>query len=353
MTLLTRMIRPTRRSLLRCVVATVALLVLFGTIGTLAEGTEEAEETGETPRKISVIIRNELNVDLDIFWEHEEQERATKGNDATDYEYNHHANRVSQGPVAARGGELVFESFANDLFSYTHDGHRHFLYVPSVPANAMHQQAYLVVTPGNKGEVLVRCSTTTNSRTQVDQTIDISVRPHWSPRGASRFLEMVRDKYLDGTALNRVVPNFLTQFGISANYEMRNVAREANIYDDPSVGIAFEEGTMSFAGSGPDSRTTEIFVVMPGTPQHQLDHFGTNSWETPFAKVLGNIADESHPVGNWFSYGDLPPTGEGPDAGQIYAEDGYEYLEREFPNMDYINSCVVVGEEDNEETQEL
>ena len=38
----------------------------------------------------------------------------------------------------------------------------------------------------------------------------------WSPRGASRFLELVRAGYYDGVGFTRVVPGFLVQVAARA-----------------------------------------------------------------------------------------------------------------------------------------
>ena len=47
---------------------------------------------------------------------------------------------------------------------------------------------------------------------------------------------------------------------------------------------------MSYAGSGLDSRTVEIFIAMPGASQEQLAKFGESAWETPFGFIEGNLA---------------------------------------------------------------
>jgi cyclophilin family peptidyl-prolyl cis-trans isomerase len=157
--------------------------------------------------------------------------------------------------------------------------------------------------------------------------------------------------YFDGCALNRVVKQFLTQFGISADYDMRTEWRSANIPDDAKQGIAFRPGFMAYAGSGPNSRSTEMFIVMPDTPPHQLGAFGTdNPWETPFAYVDETSLNEV--VAKWYAYGDMPPWGQGPDPQKIYKEDGYEYLAKQFPRMDYMTECRIVSV-DNEEEEEL
>ena len=194
--------------------------------------------------------------------------------------------------------------------------------------------------------------------------IHINVKPKWSPLGAARFLELVHIKYFDGCALNRVVKKFLTQFGISADYEMRTEYRNKAIKDDTQLDprIQFQPGYMSYAGSGPNSRTSEVFIVMPNTRQTQLNAFGSeNPWETPFGYV--NPQDVEEVVGKWYSaYGDMSPWGDGPDPQKIYIKNGYDlYLKHEYPNLDYINECHIVDDgddlegfdlEDNEEEEE-
>mmetsp|Transcript_50347 Transcript_50347/g.54400 ORF Transcript_50347/g.54400 Transcript_50347/m.54400 type:complete len:421 (-) Transcript_50347:190-1452(-) len=223
--------------------------------------------------------------------------------------------------------------------------------------------------------VVVECGSTEGS-------FRIQVKPYWSPRGAARFLELIdlsnnhsiqtttddrdnsRDQtqfpsYYDGCALNRVVTRFLTQFGISRDYPLRTKYRTDSIVDDEitdtasSSNIPFQPGYMSYAGSGPNSRTTEVFIVMPDTPQHQLDAFGENSWETPFGYIETKYLDEV--VSKWYSdYGDMTPWGNGPDPQKIYEKDGYDvYLKENFTNMSYLTKCVIVDAEDLELENEL
>jgi peptidyl-prolyl cis-trans isomerase A (cyclophilin A) len=192
-------------------------------------------------------------------------------------------------------------------------------------------------------EFLVQCSTT-------EGDINAHIIPEWSPYGAARFLNLVDIGYFDGCALNRVVPKFLTQFGIGADYAMRTKWRMKKIPDDPPVDAAFQPGYLSYAGSGDDSRSTEVFVVMPGTRENQLESFGSNSWETPFGFVE---EDDLTVVAKWYSYGDIPPWGEGPDPQKIFHEDGYEYLEEHFPEMSYIHDCKIISAISEEEEEEL
>eukprot|EP00751_Fragilariopsis_kerguelensis_P015366 CAMPEP_0170761074 /NCGR_PEP_ID=MMETSP0733-20121128/1950_1 /TAXON_ID=186038 /ORGANISM="Fragilariopsis kerguelensis, Strain L26-C5" /LENGTH=355 /DNA_ID=CAMNT_0011100979 /DNA_START=137 /DNA_END=1204 /DNA_ORIENTATION=- len=192
--------------------------------------------------------------------------------------------------------------------------------------------------------VVVECGSTEGS-------FRIQVKPYWSPRGAARFLELIdlsnnsNSLLFDGCALNRVVTRFLTQFGISRDFPLRTKYRTNSIVDDAvtdtasSSNIPFQPGYMSYAGSGPHSRTTEVFVVMPDTPPHQLDAFGENSWETPFGYIETKYLDEV--VSKWYAdYGDMTPWGNGPDP-------------QNFTNMSYLTKCVIVDAEDLEMENEL
>merc|ERR1719464_956699 len=208
--------------------------------------------------------------------------------------------------------------------------------------------------------VVVECgSTTRTTRDSSQKTFRIHVKPYWSPRGAARFLQLVKERYFDGCALNRVIPEFLTQFGISRNYELRTKYLSDSIEDDasPPIGmdspVPFRPGYMSYAGNGPDTRTNEIFIVMPDTPQSQLDYFGTHPWETPFGYVEAQHLNTV--VSEWYSgYGDMPPWGNGPDPKTLYEEDGYKtYLPEQFPNMSYLHRCVILDDSDLELEFEL
>ena len=193
-------------------------------------------------------------------------------------------------------------------FSYDLDGQRHY-FTPSAP-NALGQNFYILA--GTSKGFLVRCELSSNDEEEIP-TIDILVEPYWGPRGAAHFLELVRDKYYDGVALNRVVPQFLTQFGIAKEYEKRMHWDDITILDDfrNYADMKFVPGSVSFAGNGPDSRTTEIFIVMPETSQEQLDSFGTNPWETPFGTVMVGDGSESALAEIYSGYGDMPPWGNG------------------------------------------
>eukprot|EP00930_Biecheleria_cincta_P032637 TRINITY_DN22632_c0_g1_i1.p1 TRINITY_DN22632_c0_g1~~TRINITY_DN22632_c0_g1_i1.p1 ORF type:complete len:310 (-),score=44.90 TRINITY_DN22632_c0_g1_i1:144-1073(-) len=283
-------------------------------------------------------FRNSMPSDVELFWE------------APD-----NGARHSVGTLPADGGILWQTTAVGHVFSYDDStGERQ-----RVTASAGHPFVSLgdggadmeSGDDSNDDEVRVRCSTTVGA----GESFDILVRPHWSPLGAARFLDLVRQKYYDDCALTRVVPRFLTQLGIGADAQARSAWRHKTIKDDPRPwGVTFQPGMLSFAGGGPDSRTMEIFVVMPGAPPSVLANFGTNPWETPFG-IVDTFAKplEDSAVARWHSYGDLPPWGKGPDHAKIYPQDGYEYLRREFPKLDYLKKCWIVADSRNTGGEEM
>lgn len=157
----------------------------------------------------------------------------------------------------------------------------------------------------------------------------------WSPLGADHFLELVRAAYYTDVAFYRMVPNFVAQFGINPDPAVRQRHSEP-IADDPHHGVPFAKGTICYAGSGVNSRTTEVFFSYEANQGLAKDPFGT-----PFGRIAPNSLEVFEQLYN--GYGDMPPWGTGPDPARIKAE-GNDYLRQNFPELDYLQSCGVVGE---------
>ena len=82
--------------------------------------------------------------------------------------------------------------------------------------------------------------------------------------------------------------------------ELKHFANKS-IKDDPSIEMPFEEGLVSFAGSGPNSRTSQLFISYG--PSQTL---GTELWETPIGEVVDGMAN----IRKLYSgYGDGKPHG--------------------------------------------
>jgi peptidyl-prolyl cis-trans isomerase A (cyclophilin A) len=104
------------------------------------------------------------------------------------------------------------------------------------------------------------------------------------------------------------------------------------ITDDPVV-ESNKRGHVSFATSGKDSRTTQMFINFGDNAN--LDGMGFS----PFAKIAGSGMDVVDKL--YGGYGEGAPSGKGPEQGRVQAE-GNKYLKRSFPLLSYINSATVM-----------
>ena len=190
-------------------IATVMIslaLALFSVVVACCCGLVDAD----TP--LSVIFVNQSpDKTIELYWENHQLNS------------EHPERRRHEATIAPRGGWHKSRTFLGHEFSYEMDGERH--YVTPPPGNVNDEQFIMVA--GSTDGYRVRCEVSVNSQQYMDY-LDILVKPYWAPRAASRFLELVRNGYYDGVAFNRVVPNFLTQFGIAKDYVTRTREREVS-----------------------------------------------------------------------------------------------------------------------------
>lgn len=152
-----------------------------------------------------------------------------------------------------------------------------------------------------------------------------------APLGADRFYNLVKNGFYDNVAFFRAVPNFMVQFGIHGDPSVAKVWRTATFPDDQVKG-SNTKGTISFATSGPNSRTTQVFINYRDNAF--LDRMGF----APFGKVIEgmDVVDSLYQ-----GYGEGAPRGAGPDQAKIQSQ-GNEYLQKDFPNLDYIKTAKIV-----------
>eukprot|EP00588_Corethron_pennatum_P007124 CAMPEP_0194294050 /NCGR_PEP_ID=MMETSP0169-20130528/49505_1 /TAXON_ID=218684 /ORGANISM="Corethron pennatum, Strain L29A3" /LENGTH=245 /DNA_ID=CAMNT_0039042779 /DNA_START=19 /DNA_END=756 /DNA_ORIENTATION=+ len=150
--------------------------------------------------------------------------------------------------------------------------------------------------------------------------VTIQTQPSWAPLGVAQFHALVDAGFFEGCRFFRVVPNFVVQFGISGNPDVQAEWRKRRLQDDPVISTN-ARGTITFATSGPNTRTTQMFINTAGNKG--LDGQGFS----PIGKIISGmefvdqINDEYR---------------EKPKQGKIQMK-GNAYLE-EFPKMSYISS---------------
>jgi peptidyl-prolyl cis-trans isomerase A (cyclophilin A) len=159
----------------------------------------------------------------------------------------------------------------------------------------------------------------------------IAVTRAWAPNGADRFYNLVKNGFYDDCRFFRVVYGFMVQWGIHGDPAVAAVWRNATIADD-AVKQSNTRGMVSFAMSGPGTRTTQIFINH-ADKNMVLDAQGF----APFGKVVEGM----EVVSKIFSgYGEPPPRGHGPDQERIQKE-GNAYLDKSFKKLDAIKSATL------------
>ena len=158
----------------------------------------------------------------------------------------------------------------------------------------------------------------------------VEVTRDWAPLGADRFYNLVNEGFYDGARFFRVLPDFVVQFGIHRDPPVNQRWRELSIADDP-VKQTNKRGTVSFAMSGPNTRTTQVFINLADNAR--LDERGF----APFGQVVSGM----EAVDQFYSgYGEGAPRGNGPSQDLIQTQ-GNAYLEREFPRLDFIKKATI------------
>lgn len=170
-------------------------------------------------------------------------------------------------------------------------------------------------------------------RVHLDTTegeVVLEVHRRWAPHGADRFHAMVQSGYLDGAPFFRVIKGFMAQFGIAANPEVTAVWTPRTLPDDP-VTQSNTRGRVTFATSGPNRRTTQVFVNLADNAFLDAQGFA------PFAEVVSGM-DAVDAL--FHRFGDAAPRGRGPDQA-LLKRDGAAALVGRYRKLDRIVSARV------------
>jgi peptidyl-prolyl cis-trans isomerase A (cyclophilin A) len=158
----------------------------------------------------------------------------------------------------------------------------------------------------------------------------VQVNKEWAPQGAERFFQLVQSGFYDKARFFRTLPGFMVQFGINADPKVSVLWQNMVIPDDP-VKQSNTRGKVTFAMRGPGTRTTQVFVNYADNAR--LDATGFS----PFGEVLSGM----EVVDSFYSgYGEGYPNGNGPRQDLMQTQ-GNEYLEKNFPRLDYIKKASI------------
>lgn len=160
----------------------------------------------------------------------------------------------------------------------------------------------------------------------------VKTRPDWAPLGVAQFEDLASNSFWDECRIFRVIPNFISQFGINGNPTIQAKYRKA-IKDDP-VKVTNARGTVVFATAGPNTRTTQLFINTRPQGNGFLDRQGFSP--------IGEVVEGMDVVDAFYDgYGEGAPSGKGPNQGLIQAK-GNEYLIPSFPKLTYISKATIL-----------
>ncbi len=168
----------------------------------------------------------------------------------------------------------------------------------------------------------------------------IQVTRAWSPNGADRFYNLVKNGFFTDASFFRVLRGFIAQFGMPADPKLNTIWQNATIKDDPK-NQSNTQGTIVFATAGPNTRSCQFFINL-GNNAAGLDpgmHPGNEGF-TPFGKVVSGF-DVVQKL--YSGYGGAPTEGQGghgPEQDAV-ARGGKAYLDKNFPKLDSIKSATI------------
>ncbi len=152
----------------------------------------------------------------------------------------------------------------------------------------------------------------------------VEVQREWSPLGADRFFNLVQSGYFNGARFFRVVPGFVVQFGLNADPGITAAWKSLNLQDDP-VRRSNGRGFLSFATSGPSTRTTQLFINLGDNVR--LDQMGFS----PFGLVTEGMEAVDKITAEY---------AESPQQPEI-EQKGEAYLQQNFPKLDKVTKASV------------
>lgn len=155
----------------------------------------------------------------------------------------------------------------------------------------------------------------------------VEVTRELAPLGADRFYNLVKNGFYDDQRFFRVVSGFVVQFGLSGDPKVSKAWRDERIDDDPVKG-SNKRGTITFATSGKDSRTTQVFINF--SDNTRLDNMGF----APFGKVIDGMEETVDKL--YDGYGEQLTRLQAQISGH-----GNVFLEK-YPKLDRIVSAKVI-----------
>lgn len=160
----------------------------------------------------------------------------------------------------------------------------------------------------------------------------LEITREWAPLGADRFYNLVRNGFFDDSRFYRIRAGAFAQFGIPGKPVIAKIWQRNSFKDDP-VKEKNLRGTIAYAMTGPDARTTQLYINLKDNPQQDEQGFA------PIGKVIEGltVVDQLYSEYAETSGGGM----RGGKQGRLF-EEGNAYLDREFPKLDRLIKAEII-----------
>jgi homoserine O-acetyltransferase len=151
----------------------------------------------------------------------------------------------------------------------------------------------------------------------------VEVHRAWAPIGADRFYNLVRAGFFDDSRFFRIRADYIAQFGIPGDPEISAIWRKLAIKDDP-VRESNTRGSFTYAMTGPDTRTTQLYINLADNTHLDAQGFAP----------LGRVVEGMEVVDRLYAGYDEGAGGgmRGGRQGTIFSG-GNAHLDRDFPML--------------------
>lgn len=159
----------------------------------------------------------------------------------------------------------------------------------------------------------------------------IEVQREHSPLAVDRFYYLIENNYYSYNRFFRVLPGFVVQWGMKGVPQIDSIWGDLGIKDEP-VKLSNTKGTISFARSGPNTRSNQLFINLADNARLDESDYNDVKGFPAFGKVVEGM-EIVESINSEYK--------QDPSQDSISVI-GNRYLIKNFPNLDYIITTEIV-----------
>jgi len=160
----------------------------------------------------------------------------------------------------------------------------------------------------------------------------LEIKREYSPLAVDRFHYLVKNNYYNFNRFFRVLPNFVVQWGMRGVPALDEIWGDKGIKDEP-VKLSNTKGAISFARSGPNTRSNQLFINLADNNRLDSSKYNDVNGFPAFGKVIEGM-DVVESINSEYM--------QEPNQDSISIQ-GNRYLNKSYPNLDYIISTKIIS----------